>query len=289
MLRAAAREMALPERGAKMAETVDAQQQTAIVTGGSRGLGRGIVEALSARGMRVIALARDAAGLESVGRELPAVEPVPGDAADEIIAARLLQERQPSLVVLCAGASALLRPLQLHSWETFSLNWEVDAKSSFVWLRNALLLPMKPGSHIIIVSSMAAVNGSPLSGSYAGAKRMLWFMADYAAQEVSRQKLGVRIHCLLPTLNPSTDLGRAAIAAYAARAGVTIDEFARRLMPHLTPELMGKAVVTLHENPERWDKLAYRVSGDGLIPLDQPSEVKTPANDPKTGKSAAAD
>jgi hypothetical protein len=38
---------------------------------------------------------------------------------------------------------------------------------------------MKPASHIIIVSSMAAINGSPLSGSYAGAKRMLWFMADY--------------------------------------------------------------------------------------------------------------
>ncbi|HTG61144.1 MAG TPA: hypothetical protein VMG63_17255, partial [Terriglobia bacterium] len=117
--------------------------------------------------------------------------------------------------------------------------------------RNALLLPMKPNSHIVIVSSMAAINGSPLSGSYAGAKRMLWFMADYAAQEVNRQKLGLHIHCLLPTLNPSTDLGRAAIAAYAERAGVGIDEFANRLAPHLTPAVMGDAVVELHSNPTR--------------------------------------
>jgi len=138
-------EMTAPALGNKMAETVSSQQPTAIVTGGSRGLGRGIPQALVARGVHVIALARDAAGLEALAGELANVEPVVADAADEIVAARLLQERQPNLVVLCAGASALLRPLQLHSWETFSLNWEVDTKSVFVWLRNALLLPMKPG------------------------------------------------------------------------------------------------------------------------------------------------
>ena len=246
-----------------MAETVSSQQPTAIVTGGSRGLGRGIAQALVARGVHVIALARDAAGLEALARELANVEPVIADAADEIVAARLLQERQPNLVVLCAGASALLRPLHLHSWETFSLNWEVDAKSVFVWLRNALLLPMKPGGHIVILSSMAAINGSPLSGSYAGAKRMLWLMADYAAQEVSREKLGLHIHCLLPTLN----LGRAAVAAYAARAGVSTEEFAKRLAPHLTPAVMGDAIVNLHEDPSRWDKVAYRIDGDGLKPV----------------------
>jgi hypothetical protein len=81
--------------------------------------------------------------------------------------------------VLCAGASAILRLLHHHTWETFSQNEEVDAKSTFVWIRNALLLPMKPESHFAIVSSMAAINGSSLSGSSVGAKRMLWLMADF--------------------------------------------------------------------------------------------------------------
>ena len=44
--------------------------KTAVVTGGSRGLGRGIVKALVARGVRVIALARDKVGLDSLAREL---------------------------------------------------------------------------------------------------------------------------------------------------------------------------------------------------------------------------
>jgi NAD(P)-dependent dehydrogenase (short-subunit alcohol dehydrogenase family) len=251
-----------------MSSDIPKPSKTAVVTGGSRGLGRGVVQALVAHGMRVVAVARDGAPLQALARELADVEPVVADAADEFVAARLLQERQPDLVVLVAGASPLLRPLHHHSWETFSQNWEVDAKSTFVWLRNALLLPMRPGSHIVIVSSTAAINGSLLSGGYAGAKRTQWFMAEYALQEVRRLKLGLHIHCLLPTLNPNTDLGRAAIAAYAERAGVSKDEFAKRVAPHLTPAIMGEAVVELHSNPARWDKLAYQIGGQGLKPLD---------------------
>jgi NAD(P)-dependent dehydrogenase (short-subunit alcohol dehydrogenase family) len=235
--------------------------QIAIVTGGSRGLGAGIVGALAAAQMRVCSVDLGAT------REAPGIESVVGDATDELMVGRLLQERRPDLVVLCAGASALLRPLHLHSWETFSQNWQVDAKAAFVWLRNALLLPMKSGGHLIIISSMAAIGGSPLSGSYAGAKRMLWFMADYAAQEIARLKLGLHIHCLLPVLNPNTDLGRAAVAAYAERAGISFEEFAKRLGPPLTPAIIGGAVVDLHAEPTKWDKLAYQIGGGGLKQL----------------------
>ena len=66
-------------------------------------------------------------------------------------------------------------PCQIDSKDFFFRDKKL-AKSAFVWLRDALLPPMKPASHIVIGSSMAAINGSPLSGSYAGAKRMLWLM-----------------------------------------------------------------------------------------------------------------
>ena len=117
-----------------MADKAETRSETAIVTGGSPGLGRGVVQALAARGLNVIALARDAEGLAALARELENVHPVVADAADELVAGRLLQERLPDLVVPCAGASPLLRPLHLHSWKTFSPNWEVDTKSAFAWL-----------------------------------------------------------------------------------------------------------------------------------------------------------
>ena len=50
----------------------DRRDQTAVVTGGSRGFGRGIVEALAAAGMRVVAVARDPGALAMLAREVKA-------------------------------------------------------------------------------------------------------------------------------------------------------------------------------------------------------------------------
>jgi hypothetical protein len=106
-----------------------------------------------------------------------------------------------------------------------------------------------------------------LSGGYAGAKRTQWYITDYAAQESARLKLGLRFHCLLPILNASSELGRAAIAAYAERAGVSADEFPKRFGPPLTPAIIGKAVAELHADRSRDATLAFQVTGAGLAPV----------------------
>ena len=242
------------------------ESSVAIVVGGSKGLGRGVVSALRAKGAKVAVVARDETRLADTARETGA-EPIMGDAADDALAANLLRERQPDLVVLCAGASPPLGSIHEQTWESFSKNWEVDTRATFQWLKHALTLPLKRGAHVIVVSSGAAQRGSPVSGGYASAKRAQWFIADYAATESSRASLGLRIHVLLPMLNPSTDLGRAGIEAYAARAGVTPAEFAKRFEPVLTPAIMGQAVMDLHEHPDRFDKLAYSLGGAGLDPV----------------------
>jgi hypothetical protein len=71
----------------------------------------------------------------------------------------------------------------------------------------------------------------------------------------------------LPNLNPSTPLGRAGIEAYARRAGISPEDFTKRLQPILTPEIMGRGVVELFEAPERFAQLAYRIGGSGLAPV----------------------
>lgn len=242
-------------------------QKVVIVTGGSRGLGRGVVEAFAGLGARVVALAREEAALSTLASQVPGVIPISGDAADEATAERLLRGYNPDVLVLCAGAAPVLSPVHEQTWEQFSTNWHVDTKSAFVWLRQALRVPMKPDSHIVVISSGAALRGSPVSGGYAGAKRAQWFIADYAATESGRHGLGLRVHCLLPDLNPSTELGRAGITAYAKRSGVTEEEFAKRFAPPLTPEIMGSAITELVATPERWNQLAYRIGGGGLVAL----------------------
>jgi NAD(P)-dependent dehydrogenase (short-subunit alcohol dehydrogenase family) len=239
----------------------------ALVVGGSRGLGRGAVDTLAARGAKIAVVARDEAALAALAREHAGATVIVGDATDERLAERALREERPDLLVLVAGATPRLGSFHELSWEDFQTNWHVDTKLAFVWLRAALRLPLAAGTHIVVVSSGAAVGGSPVSGSYASAKRAQWFLAEYAATEIGRAKLGIRVHCVLPTLNPSTELGRAGIAAYAKRAGISDAEFAQRFAPPLTPPIFGAAIADLAEKPDDFAQLAYRVGGKGLAPV----------------------
>jgi hypothetical protein len=101
-------------------------------------------------------------------------------------------------------------------WETFSVNWHTDVKMTFHWPQEALLRPLPPGSRMVVVSSGAALAGSPLSGGYAGAKATQRFITGYAQDEADRAGLGITFTAVLPRLTPLTDLGRPAVAAYAA-------------------------------------------------------------------------
>ncbi len=166
---------------------------TALVTGASRGFGRAIAVALSTHGAHVTGVARDPGRLEELHAQLGGTfTPVAADAADPVVAGQLLDKYRPRTLVLNAGAAPLTRPIHRQTWQTFSRNWEVDVQHVFNWTREALLLPLEPGSAVIAFSSGAAVNGSPLSGGYAGAKATIRFIASYAAAESGRNALGIR-------------------------------------------------------------------------------------------------
>ncbi len=240
---------------------------TAIVTGASRGFGRAIAEALVEAGAGVVGVARDGARLEALRAQLgDGFIPVVGDASDATLAGQLIDRHRPRTLVLNAGASPLSRPLQHQTWQTFSRNWDVDVQHVFHWTREALLRPLDPGSVVIALSSGAALNGSPLSGGYAGAKATIRFIAGYAASESDRSGLGIRFVSLLPDLTPVTDLGTVAVGAYAARQGVDVATFLEGRGPALTLEQVGRAVVDLAADPGR-NAGAYQVTAAGLRPV----------------------
>ena len=245
----------------------DLSGTTAIVTGASRGFGRGVAVALHAAGAHVVGIARDRAPLDELRAELGgAFTPVAADAADPVAAGRLIDTYQPRVLVLNAGVSPLSRPLHEHTWETFSRPWDVDVRHAFHWTREALLRPLPPGSAVVAMSSGAALQGSPLSGGYAGAKATIRFLASYAADESERAGLGIRFTAVLPQLTPATGLGAAAVAAYAARAGMDVEAFLKDRGPALTPEQAGAAITALIGDPGH-DQRAYLLTAAGLRPL----------------------
>jgi NAD(P)-dependent dehydrogenase (short-subunit alcohol dehydrogenase family) len=240
---------------------------TAIVTGASRGFGRGIAAALARAGAHVVGVARDADALEEVREQLGAAfTPVAADAADPVVAGQLIDAYQPRTLVLNAGAVPLPRPLHRHTWQTFSRNWDVDVAHAFHWTREALLRPLEPGSTVVAVSSGAALRGSPISGGYAGAKATIRFLTGYAAEESRREGLGIRFISVLPGLTPETRLGQAGVAAYAAREGVDAAAFLANRGPVLTSDQAGKEIAALVSDSAHGDG-AYLLSAAGISPV----------------------
>ena len=245
----------------------DLSQQTAIVVGASRGLGRGIARALADTGRPVVTVSRTAPAPDPVagGANIPAEI---ADAADPTTAGRLLDRYEPHAVILVAGASPLIRPLHHHTWETFSVNWYADVKIAFHWLREALLKPLRPGSRVVVISSGAVLAGSPLSGGYAGAKATQRLIAGYAQDEANRAGLGITVTAVLPRITPLTDLGRPAVQAYAARNGQSEDEYVQQLGGRpLTPETAGSALVELVQADAATLAPGYLLTGSGLQQL----------------------
>jgi NAD(P)-dependent dehydrogenase (short-subunit alcohol dehydrogenase family) len=239
---------------------------TAIVTGAGRGFGRAVATALSTAGAEVIGVARTRSQLEEVRAQLgDTFTPVVADAADPHAAGRLIDRYRPRTLVLCAGATPRMTPLQDQTWETFSENWNSDVAQAFHWVRHALRLPLAPGSSVIVMSSGAALAGSPLSGGYAGAKATVRFISGYAAIESHRAGLGIGFTAVLPRLTPATDLGAAAVAAYAERQGVDVDTFLQAAGPALTAEQVGKSVLEIATGGSDHD--AYLLTATGLAPL----------------------
>jgi len=243
--------------------------QRVLVTGGSSGLGLGIVEALVARKAQVTVVARDAARLATVKKRL-GVATVAGDVTDRALAHSLLADVRPDVLILNAGAPQAIAPLHELTWEAFSATWNSDVKAGLHWIQEALALPLAPGSRVLLGSSGAAVGGSPLSGSYAGAKRMLWFMANYANVVSERLGLGIRFQALVPLqMVGETERGRHAADAYARWRGITSEAVLAGFGKPLSPRQFGEHVAAVLTQPEFETGTVFGFKGDtGITSLD---------------------
>jgi NAD(P)-dependent dehydrogenase (short-subunit alcohol dehydrogenase family) len=243
------------------------QNKNVVVTGGSHGLGLGLVEALVARGAKVTVVARGANGLNSVRTRL-GVATIAADVTDEAAARRIVAEVQPDFLALNAGAKPRMGRLDQLSWADFTVTWETDVKAGLYWLQAALNLPLKPGSRVLVGSSGAAQNGSPLSGGYAGAKRMLWLMAKYANGVSEQKKLGIRFQAIVPQqMVGGTGVGDAGASAYARAMNMEPEQFLARFGAPLPPREFGEKVVSVLEDPQYAEGLAFGVKGDTGITM----------------------
>src|SRR5580658_7289768 len=214
------------------------KNKTIVVTGGSRGLGLGLVEALV-----------DQAALAAVKQRL-GVATISADVTDENAAHRILAQVRADILVLNAGAKPRMGRFDRVSKADFTATWDTDVKAGLYWLQAARNLPLEPGSRVLVGSSGAAVNGSPMSGGYAGAKRMLWIMAKYANGVAQQKGLGIHFQAIVPMqIIGGTGVGDEGASAYARAMGIEREAFLARFGAPLPPRQFGEHLIALLDDP----------------------------------------
>jgi NAD(P)-dependent dehydrogenase (short-subunit alcohol dehydrogenase family) len=235
-----------------------------VVIGGSRGVGRRIVEYAIRNGARVLAVARQQGPLRRLTQEVPGTEVLSLDATEEGAPSKVFDVLQPDILVVCAGAFPPAAPLNKLSWQEFAVNWETDVKIAFHFCKAVLLRPLPAGASVILMAGSAALAGSPISGGYAGAKRTEIFMANFSQKESDRLGLGLRFMALAPRIMPDTEVGKHAVAGYSRYLGISAADFIQSMDSPPTPSDVATAVIELSTNPDRSKGKVFIVSGKGL-------------------------
>ena len=116
------------------------------------------------------------------------------------------------------------------------------------------------------MSSGAAENGSPMSGGYGGAKRMLWFMARYANRVSEQRALGICFQTILPRqMILGTGVGDTAAGAYARAMNIKPEAFVARFGASMPPRAFGENVVAVLDDPAHAEGFAFGLSGDAGV------------------------
>jgi len=179
--------------------------KVALVTGGNRGIGKGIARGLAAEGAALAITARGADDLERVAAELRAagadVLAVPADVTDEgqvrDLFCRTL-ERFGRLDVLVNNAGAFdggpLDELSVEAWDKVIA---INLRAPFLCTREAMRVMKKQGGgRIINIGSISAQRVRPHSAPYSTSKHGLWGLTQVAALE--GRDFGISCGCLHP-------------------------------------------------------------------------------------------
>jgi NAD(P)-dependent dehydrogenase (short-subunit alcohol dehydrogenase family) len=186
-------------------ETYSLRGRTALITGGNRGIGFALAQALVGQGCHVVIAGRDEERLKAAQSTLSSsaeaeVTALSCDLCDpqsveEIFA--VVQGRYPTVDILVnnAGLAHLPSPVVQFSIETWKQVVDTDLTGMFLCTRACLPL-MPPGGTIVNVLSIASVQAFPGNSAYHASKWGALGFTNSLREELRGR--GIRVVGLLP-------------------------------------------------------------------------------------------
>lgn len=216
----------------------DGSPHAALITGASRGIGRGVTDALAAAGFAVAISARGKEGLAATAeaarwRGAPSAVALPADLADPsecrelAIAAADSLGRSPDVFVHCAGIArnGAFGELPLADWET---SMQVNVTSAFI-LASELAPKMAAAGwgRIVMIGSLYSLTSAPRTAAYTSSKHAVLGLTRVLAAEYVKR--GVTANMLAPGF-VDTEMVREEADRLAPVLGIEVEQVIQRFL-----------------------------------------------------------
>ncbi len=183
--------------------TMKLKGKKALITGGAKGIGRGVAEAYLREGASVLICGRNEINLKSACNELSGsgdIDYVVADIANKgeaTLLAAAVAERWKSLDVLVNNASILgvRAPIAEYPEDVWDEVIQINLNAQF-YVTKAILPFLSPGASIINVSSSVGRKGKRDWGAYAASKFGLEGLTQVLADELS--DMHIRVNSINP-------------------------------------------------------------------------------------------
>ncbi len=180
--------------------------RVAVVTGGSRGLGRGMALALAAAGAHVVPVSRTEADLEAVAdevralgrRSLVAAADVTDEASVQVLVRRVVDAFGRIDVLVNSAGIVSLKPTVEFPVDEWQRIMDVNVRGTFLCCKEvAKVMLDRGGGKIINMSSVRGHQGRANDPAYPASKGAINLLTKSLAIEWAQQ--GVHVNAIAPT------------------------------------------------------------------------------------------